>query len=286
MEPWVLVGHFNGHVSIWNYKTQKRMVELVIVEDSLIRSCTFIAREDWAVVGDGHGVIHVRSCKTLELEEVKTFKAHDAWIQTLTIHPSLPLLLTGCLGKLIKLWDWEKGWTCLRTFKGHTDRVEALKFNPAQDDRTTFASASLDCKAKIWDISSILPVATLDCKSDQLTDLDYFLPGGNGRQYIITASISGNARVWDLRTHKCIRVINGTMADGGCCGVRAVYRPLEPPLLIINLEDGSVSLCNSTFRCKNRIDFGLYRARNVVYIEGIRSVVIGFESGLAILEID
>lgn len=288
-EPWVLVGHYDGHISIWNYETQEKLTELNIVKDSLVRSCIFIAREDWIVAGDGHGVIHLRSCKNLGLEEVKKFKAHNGWIQALAVHPSLPLLVSGgCHEGLVKLWDWEKGWTCLRTFKAHREKVEALQFNPQNDaaGRVTFASAAPDGKAMIWDIKLIPPIATLDCQLEQLMDLDYFLPGGN-EQYIITGSVSGNTRIWDLRTHKCLRVIKGTSIGSAGCRVRVVYRHPDPPLLIRTFQDESLGLCNSTtFRYTDSINFGLEKSRNIVYVKGIRSVVIGFTKGLAILELN
>jgi coatomer subunit beta' len=125
---------------------------LQIVQDFyLVRYCIFIAREHWIVVGDGYGYIHVRSCKALELDEVKKFKGHQDWIQALAVHPSLPLVVSGCSDTVIKLWNWEQEWACIRTFKGHTNRVECLMFNPHDEspDYVTFASASLDSTAKV-----------------------------------------------------------------------------------------------------------------------------------------
>lgn len=288
-EPWVLVGQYDGLVSIWNYETQKKLTEVKIVEGPLVRSSIFIAREDWIVAGDGHGVIHVRSCKTLGLEEVKKFKAHDGWIQALAVHPSLPLMVSGgCYEGLVKLWDWGKDWTCLRTFKAHRDKVEALQFNPQNDtpDCVTFASGAPDGKAMIWDIKLTPPIAMLDCQMEQVMDLDYFLPGGN-EQYIITGCIAGNTRIWDLRTHKCVRVIKGTSIGSAGCRARVVYRHPDPQLLIRTFQDESLGLCNTTtFRYAESINFGLEKCRNIVYVKSIRSVVIGFTKGLAILEIN
>lgn len=116
---------------------------LQIVQDFyLVRYCIFIAREHWTVVGDGYGYIHVRSCNTLELDELKKFKGHQDWIQALAVHPSLPLLVSGCSDTVIKLWDWEKDWTCIRIFKGHTNRVESLMFNPHDESPDTSISLS------------------------------------------------------------------------------------------------------------------------------------------------
>ncbi len=48
---------------------------------------------------------------------------------------------------LIKLWDWEKKWTCTQVFEGHTHYVMQIVINPK--DNNTFASASLDRTVKV-----------------------------------------------------------------------------------------------------------------------------------------
>ena len=48
---------------------------------------------------------------------------------------------------LIKLWDWEKKWTCSQVFEGHTHYVMQIVINPK--DNNQFASASLDRTIKV-----------------------------------------------------------------------------------------------------------------------------------------
>ena len=48
---------------------------------------------------------------------------------------------------LVKLWDWEKKWTCTQIFEGHTHYVMQIVINPK--DNNTFASASLDRTVKV-----------------------------------------------------------------------------------------------------------------------------------------
>ena len=48
---------------------------------------------------------------------------------------------------LIKLWDWDKKWTCTQVFEGHSHYVMQIVFNPK--DNNTFASASLDRTVKV-----------------------------------------------------------------------------------------------------------------------------------------
>lgn len=48
---------------------------------------------------------------------------------------------------LIKLWDWERKWSCVQVFEGHSHYVMDVVFNPK--DYNQFASASLDRTVKV-----------------------------------------------------------------------------------------------------------------------------------------
>jgi WD40 repeat protein len=48
---------------------------------------------------------------------------------------------------LIKLWNWDKQWSCQQVFEGHTHYVMQIVINPK--DNNTFASASLDRTVKV-----------------------------------------------------------------------------------------------------------------------------------------
>lgn len=48
---------------------------------------------------------------------------------------------------LIKLWNWDKSWSCQQVFEGHTHYVMQIVINPK--DNNTFASASLDRTLKV-----------------------------------------------------------------------------------------------------------------------------------------
>lgn len=47
-------------------------------------------------------------------EKIAAFEAHPDYIRCLTVHPTLPLVLTGSDDMTIKCWDWEKGWKCVQ----------------------------------------------------------------------------------------------------------------------------------------------------------------------------
>ena len=47
----------------------------------------------------------------------------------------------------IKLWNWDKKWSCQQVFEGHSHYVMQIVINPK--DNNTFASASLDRTVKV-----------------------------------------------------------------------------------------------------------------------------------------
>lgn len=110
------------------------------------------------------------------LERVHMFEAHSDYIRCIAVHPTQPYILTSsgrlltkihdrlllcvfwctwgwlcfCVcadDMLIKLWDWEKKWTCSQVFEGHTHYVMQIVINPK--DNNQFASASLDRTIKV-----------------------------------------------------------------------------------------------------------------------------------------
>jgi WD40 repeat protein len=50
--------------------------------------------------------------------QVRTFEAHSDYIRSIAVHPTLPYLLTSSDDMLIKLWDWDKGWSCVQVRGG------------------------------------------------------------------------------------------------------------------------------------------------------------------------
>jgi len=43
------------------------------------------------------------------------------------VHPTLPVFLTSSDDTLIKLWDWDKGFTCVQQFEGHSHFVMQVR---------------------------------------------------------------------------------------------------------------------------------------------------------------
>ncbi|XP_071675817.1 uncharacterized protein [Lolium perenne] len=220
-EPWILVGHYSGHVSAWNHRTQKILMGLRIVNtgERTISAVRFIPHKQWFVAGDSNGHIHV--CITAP-DNVKKFQAHASCINSLAVHPIDPFVLSSSDDHLIKLWNWENE-ECIRTFQAHSKEVESVKFNPLTTSNT-FASASRDGTIKIWSIHSGTPITTLECEAE-LTSVHYLsLPGSH--QHIVTGSSCGTARIWDLEEETCIQNING-LQNGALLLLSIAFRDIR-----------------------------------------------------------
>ncbi|KAM3345632.1 hypothetical protein ACQJBY_020235 [Aegilops geniculata] len=264
-EPWILAAYATRLV-IWNYKTQ--------------------STEQLFVVGDTDGYIHVHEC--MPMKRVKEFKAHGDQVTSLAVHPTQPFVLSASCDQLIKLWNWEKGWVCIRTFTGHSGSVMQVIFNP--HDVNTFASASWDGTVKIWRSFSPTHFTSLDCEEGQ-ESVDYYPTGGDQQHYMVTGSdwssgpTNGTARIWDLRTQTCIREIKGLQEP--CIVAVMDCHPDRPAVLVTASRSQGVSLVDSTtYRSERTIHFGLGYVVYIAYIQDIRSLAIGHQYGLAIMEID
>ncbi|CAL5439531.1 unnamed protein product [Camellia sinensis] len=80
-----------------------------------------------------------------------------------------------------------------------------VTFNPK--DTNTFASASLDCTIKIWNLGSADPNFTLDAHLKGVNCVDYFT--GGDKPYLIIGSDDHNAKVWDYQTKSCVQTLDG-----------------------------------------------------------------------------
>lgn len=85
---------------------------------------------------------------------------------------------------LIKLWNWEQDFTCVREYESHSHFVMQVQFNPK--DPTIFASCSLDKTIKIWDINTNAPHFTMSGHSKGVNCLNFY-PAGD-KPYLVTGA--------------------------------------------------------------------------------------------------
>lgn len=82
------------------------------------------------------------------LEQLASFRAHDAAVTSLDFHPEFPVIASGSDDLAVKLWNSESG-ELLRTILGPRQPVTGLSFNASG---TRLAGSSTDREARVWKI--------------------------------------------------------------------------------------------------------------------------------------
>jgi len=102
--------------------------------------------------------------------------------------------------------------TPLKTYRGHTDEVNAVKWDPSG---SLLASCSDDCTAKVWDVNSDREDSMYDFKSHQQEIYTVkWAPTGPGsknpdkKPLLATASFDGSVRLWNVQDGTCIQVFS------------------------------------------------------------------------------
>jgi WD40 repeat protein len=102
--------------------------------------------------------------------------------------------------------------TPLKTFSGHADEVNAVKWDPSG---TLLASCSDDCTAKVWDVNSTSGLPKWDFKSHQQEIYTVkWSPTGPGSKnpnkplMLATASFDGSVRLWNVYDGTCARILS------------------------------------------------------------------------------
>ncbi|XP_071676622.1 coatomer subunit beta'-1-like [Lolium perenne] len=267
-KPWILLCHVDGEVSIWNHQNQTRVMAFHLNSDGEfaglfhVGAAKFIEPLQVFVAHDSVGFIHVYSYE--KVEKLQKFRAHTENVTSLAVHPSEPLVLSASDDNLIKLWDWEAGWQCIRTFEGHSDWVLQVKFNP-HTAGNTFASCSGDSTIKMWNMDSPTPVASFVCDQGFAFTLDYFCHGGALQYLVARTAVKGSAQIWDLQSNTCIKVISGLQGHGR--NIAVVEHPSGRPILLTVSEDRTVAFCDSTtHRYEHRFNFNLGVVMDFAYI--------------------
>ncbi|XVF74622.1 hypothetical protein PTKIN_Ptkin13bG0126200 [Pterospermum kingtungense] len=275
-KPWILAALHSGNVCVWDYQLQKIEKSFKVTESVPVRSAKFIERENWIVVGADDGLIRIYNYDTLEM--IKQIEAHTDFIRNLAVHPTLPYVLSASDDKLIKLWDWEKGWICSKVFEGHEHYVMQVAFNP--NDLSTFASASLDGTLKIWNVDSGSLDFTLEAHPKGINCVQYFTCGD--KPFLISGSDDHTAKIWDYETKGCVQTLEGHTHN-----VTAVSAHPELPVISTCSEDGTVRVWDKTsYRLENTLEYGLERVWTVAYMKGSSKFVFGCDKGTIVLKIN
>ncbi|PWA55056.1 dynein regulator LIS1 [Artemisia annua] len=252
----VLVGLYSGNVNIWNYRSQVTEKSFEIAK-SPVRAAKFIANKEW-ICGADDGFIRVYNYNTME--SVAELKAHTDFVRSFAVHPSLPYVLSASDDKTIKLWDWEKGWECTKTFEGHEHYVMQVAFNPR--DTNAFASVSLDSTIKVLYLHNP-------------TIVHY-------RLYFITGSDDYTAKVWDYDTMTCLQTLEGHTNN-----VTSIqYVKSDVSFIITGSEDKTVCIWNvTTHKLDHVFTSELGRIWTIMFIKESSEIILGCDEGILVGQI-
>ena len=273
-EPWVLASLYTGQLLVYDYHTGAVMKQFD-VSDQPLRAAKFVVRKQWIVVVADDLYMRVYNYNTLE--KVREVEVHQDYVRSVAVHPTRPLVLTASDDMLIKLWDWEKSWTCVMVYEGHSHYVMQVAFNPK--DPSTFASASLDRTVRIWSLASPVPNLTLEGHEKGVNCVDYY-PGGD-RPYLVSGADDCTVIIWDIQTKTPVQQLHGHSGN-----ISAVAFHPSRPIVFSGSEDGTVRLWNSnTYRLENTLSYGLDRCWSVACSRASNLIALGFDMGAVVVKL-
>uniref|UniRef100_H2ZKI7 Coatomer subunit beta' n=1 Tax=Ciona savignyi TaxID=51511 RepID=H2ZKI7_CIOSA len=273
-EPWMLVSLYNGNVHIWNHETQV-LVKSFEICDLPVRATRFVPRKNWVITGSDDMQVRVFNYNTLE--RTHAFEAHTDYIRSIAVHPTQPYILTSSDDMLIKLWDWDKKWSCAQVFEGHTHYVMQIVINPK--DNNQFASASLDCSIKVWQLGSATPNFTLTGHDKGVNCVDYY--SGGDKPYLISGADDRLTKIWDYQNKTCVQTLEGHSQNIVCVS----FHP-ELPIIMTGSEDGTIKIWHAnTYRLETTLNYGMERVWCISAMKGSNNIALGYDEGSIMIKL-
>ena len=109
--------------------------------------------------------------------------------------------LSGCSDNTMRLWDVQTG-RCLRSFKGHDDRVQGVVWSP---DESHALSASQDGTIRLWDVTTGRCLRVFQGHKAEVYGVRWS-PGG---EHALSSSHDSTIRLWNLESGRCLRILRG-----------------------------------------------------------------------------
>ena len=260
---WILLGLYNGSISIYDYNTQSS-VQYLEVTNSPIRSAKFMSEKNFIICGADDKKIRVYNYNTME--KVKEFEAHQDFIRCIVCHLKLPIFLSSSDDSTIKLWDVENDFKLIRSYEEHKDFVMKLAIN--LKDYSMFASGSTDKKIKIWSFNVPNSQLTLEGHLKGVNTIA-FCPL-NDKPYLASGSDDLLVKIWDYTNKHCLFTFPGHESN-----LSSVCFHPELPLLISVAEDQLCKFWNiNTGKLEDTKIFGY----DIVWDIGVQSDnnIVGF----------
>jgi len=270
--PWILIGLYNGAVSIYDFNTQA-CLQYMEITNKTIRAVKFIAEKTWFVAGSDDMKIRVFNYNTME--KIKEFDAHTDLIRCIVLHQKGNFMLSSSDDQTICMWDIEKDFTVERVFNEHSSYVMKLATNPKDQDM--FASGSTDKKIKIWSFNSKTSSLTIEGHTKGVTSVA-FCPLGD-KPYLASGSDDKTIKIWDYTNKTCIATLESHEDI-----VSAIAFHSELPILISASEDYYCKFWNiNNFKLEDSKMFGYDTIWDIAIQQDNNTIALGCDEATLVM---
>jgi len=210
---YVLSGSANHAIKLWDVTTGKEIRALTGHTKEM--QSTWAGEKDALIISlafspDGLYVLSGSSDKTLKLwdvatgREIRTFTGHTGMVSSVAFSPDGRYALSGSWDSTLTLWDISTGNVIrrnistgkeIRTFKGHTDRVNSVAFSP---DGSHIISAARDNSIRLWDVATGRGIRIFTGHRGDISSIAF----SNDVKSFISGGSDGTIRRWDIKTGK------------------------------------------------------------------------------------
>lgn len=270
-KPLVLLAHYNGEVSIFNYATQALAKKLEVSQKPL-RSAIW-AGEDWVVTAGDDLKVRVFNFHTTQ--RIFEFEGHKDFIRKVVFNPAQQFFLTCSDDKTAIRWGLSGDKvTQLMAYEEHKHFVMDVKIQSQSED--VFATASLDGTIKLWNINSKVSNCTLKGHKAGINCIEF---SRGSRPILASGGDDFAVIIWDLSTRTMMQKIDkheGNVVD-------LVFMS-SLPFLVSIAEDGRLNFYNTrNFEfCFDQSNF-MQKGWTVAAKENL--IACGYDEGALVLQI-
>lgn len=159
---------------------------------------------DGKSLASGSGDTTVRLWDLTTFTPKATLKKHTHWVLAVAWSPNAQSFVSGSMDGRICLWD--AATLTSRDFRGHTDAVTCLAWEPYHLNPTCsrFCSGSRDGTLRVWDTSTGVSQFVLTQHTKAITCVKW---GGEGVMY--SASRDCSIKVWSGDDGRLLRTLSG-----------------------------------------------------------------------------
>jgi coatomer subunit beta' len=231
-KPLIMMAHYNGEVTIFNYNTQTLSKKLEISKKPL-RTAIW-AGEDWIVTAGDDLKIRIYNFHTTQ--KLYEFEGHKDFIRKVIFNSTFQYFLTCSDDKTIIKWTLQKDqFANVFSYEEHKHFVMDVKLQSLNED--TFASCSLDGTIKVWNINSKASNFTLKGHKAGINCIEF--SKGN-RPLLASGGDDFSIFIWDLSTRTMM-----TKIDNHEGNVVDLTFMTTMPFLISIAEDGKCNFYNT-----------------------------------------